>query len=38
MNNTALEQKIIQNIRVLAVEEITNVSSGHPIFKNPKKE
>ena len=30
MNNTALEQKIIQNIRVLAVEEITNVSSGHP--------
>lgn len=30
MNNTPLEQKIIQNIRVLAMEEITNASSGHP--------
>ena len=30
MSNTAQEKKIIQNIRVLAVEEITNVSSGHP--------
>lgn len=30
MNNTPLEQRIIQNIRVLAVEEITNVGSGHP--------
>ena len=30
MNNTPLEQKIIQNIRVLAMEEITNANSGHP--------
>ena len=30
MNNTTLENKIIKNIRVLAVEEISNVSSGHP--------
>lgn len=30
MNNAPLEQKIIQNIRVLAMEEITNANSGHP--------
>ena len=30
MSNTPLEQKIIKNIRVLAMEEITNVGSGHP--------
>ena len=30
MSNTPLEQKIIKNIRVLAMEEITNASSGHP--------